>query len=139
MPFISSREYSTFKIFRSAKDGYYAETTSEIIFADEKKGLKVNVPKGFRTDFASVPKNFQHIISPIGKHAQASVLHDYLYAKNSYASTINAGGALKVSRKTADKIFYNAMRESSVNVVTAWIMWAMVRAFGYFSFHKREF
>ena len=75
MPFISSREYSTFKIFRYAKDGYYAETTSEIVFADEKTGLKVNVPKGFRTDFASVPKNFQHIISPMRKQAFCTIIY----------------------------------------------------------------
>lgn len=135
MSFASNREYASFKIYRYTKSGYFAEITSEIVYKD-KSGLEVKVIKGFRTDFASIPKCLQSFISPIGKHSQASVIHDYLYAKNSYG--IKDGLATKVSRRAADKIFYNSMLDSNVNKFTAIVMWAMVRAFGYFSFHKRE-
>ena len=36
------------------------------------------VPKGFRTDFASIPKLFRIVLSPIGRHGKAAVIHDYL-------------------------------------------------------------
>ena len=37
------------------------------------------VPANFITDFASVPRIFWPIISPIDKHANAAVIHDWMY------------------------------------------------------------
>lgn len=37
------------------------------------------VPDGFITDFASVPRVFWPIISPIDIHANAAVIHDFMY------------------------------------------------------------
>ena len=37
------------------------------------------VPAGFITDFASVPRMFWPIISPIDTHANAAVIHDWMY------------------------------------------------------------
>lgn len=45
------------------------------------------VPAGFVTDFASVPRVFWSIISPIDNHANAAVVHDYMYQTN-YASKL---------------------------------------------------
>lgn len=42
-------------------------------------------PEGFITDFASVPRIFWPIISPIDTHANAAVIHDFMYQTN-YAS-----------------------------------------------------
>lgn len=39
----------------------------------------VTVPKGFVTDFASVPKVFFSALPPIGRYTYAAILHDYLY------------------------------------------------------------
>lgn len=39
----------------------------------------LTVPPNFITDFASVPRIFWSIISPIDTHAKAAVLHDFMY------------------------------------------------------------
>ena len=38
----------------------------------------INIPKGFNTDFGSIPQLFQSLVSPIGSPTKAYVLHDYL-------------------------------------------------------------
>lgn len=81
----------------------------------------ITVPEGFVTDFASVPRVFWHLISPIDKHGKAAVIHDYLY-RHKYQD----------DRKRCDDIFKEAME---VLHVSAWkifcIYWA-VRIFGQF-------
>ena len=57
------------------------------------------VPKGFSTDFGSVPQLFQGIISPVGNASKAYVLHDFL-------CVLAHDGRL--SRANADRIFKEA-------------------------------
>ena len=57
----------------------------------------VTVPKGFKTDFASVPRGLWNILPPDGKYTQAAVLHDYILSANIYPF------------KKADYVFYEAM------------------------------
>ncbi|QDP50756.1 MAG: hypothetical protein Unbinned1322contig1001_32 [Prokaryotic dsDNA virus sp.] len=38
----------------------------------------ITVPAGYRTDFASVPRFFHRIISPVGRHGKAAIVHDWL-------------------------------------------------------------
>ena len=45
-----------------------------------RERLAVVVPAGYVTDFASIPRAVHFIISPFGKHAEAAVIHDWLYA-----------------------------------------------------------
>lgn len=85
------------------------------------------IPKGFKTDFASIPRIFWNIIAPIGKHTLPSVLHDYLY---------EYGSSMGISRKKADKIFYDAMIESHVARITANVMWFCVRMFAFRHYKK---
>ena len=40
---------------------------------------KVVVPRGFVTDFASIPPVFYALLPPIGRYTYAAILHDYLY------------------------------------------------------------
>ena len=39
----------------------------------------VEIPNGFITDFASVPRLFWNIFPPIGNYRNAAIVHDYLY------------------------------------------------------------
>jgi hypothetical protein len=43
------------------------------------KPWKITAPRGMYTDLASVPKAMWNIVGPIGRHLEASILHDYLY------------------------------------------------------------
>ncbi len=81
----------------------------------------IRVPKGFVTDYASIPRIFRPIVLPYGKHSGASVVHDYLYSK---------GCDLDIERKKADKIFFEILKEEGVNPILARLMYVAVRIFG---------
>jgi hypothetical protein len=79
---------------------------------------KVEAPKGFVTDFASVPRMFWSLLPPDGNYSHAAVLHDYLYWTQS------------VSRETADEIFRMAMVDMKIKDSTIKIMYEGVNKFG---------
>lgn len=80
----------------------------------------ITVPKGFTTDFASVPRIFWTLIPPDGKYSQAAVLHDYLYVQKI------------TTRKKADKIFLEAMKVLKVPFWKRRVMYYAVRLGGGF-------
>ncbi|QPX63834.1 putative tail assembly chaperone [Campylobacter phage F358] len=81
----------------------------------------IRIPKGFRTDFGSIPQLFQSIISPVGKPTKAYVLHDFLCGKS------NKGD---IPRALADELFLDAMKLLGVNVIKRYVVWAWVRIYG---------
>ena len=89
------------------------------IFCDEATSEVHLVFKGFRTDFASIPGGAQSFISPFGAHAEAAVIHDFMYAVG------EEGG-----RDQADKVFYTQLRESRVGALRSRIMYEAVRRGG---------
>lgn len=44
----------------------------------------ITVPEDFVTDFASIPRVFWPILSPLDEYAKAAVLHDYMYVMGPY-------------------------------------------------------
>ena len=76
------------------------------------------VPKGFRTDLASVPRIFWSIYPPFGRYNGACVVHDYLYTTHALA------------RIECDLILRAIMRKNRVSKVTRNIFYIMVRLFG---------
>lgn len=81
--------------------------------------VTIEIPQGFVTDFASIPKAFHFLIHPFGRHAPAAVLHDFLYALGQ-----------KKARKLADRLFLHAMQEAGVPGLRRSLMYRMVRTFG---------
>jgi hypothetical protein len=73
------------------------------------------VPVGFRTDFASVPRPVVWLIPRYGVYTRAAILHDYLLRSES------------VSKVDADGLFRRALRECAVSLPRRWMMWAAVR------------
>lgn len=66
-------------------------------------GIKIKIPKGFVTDFASIPKWYWHYgLSPHGRYSKAAIVHDYLYWVQC------------CTKKQADNILLIAMKESGV-------------------------
>ena len=82
-------------------------------------GNLILVPCGFKTDFASIPRIFWAILSPLGRHTIPSIIHDYLYSD-----------LFKISRKEADLIFYKSMLDYGVEIYYAKIMYWCVSLFG---------
>ena len=87
----------------------------------------IRVPKGFRTDYASVPKIFRNIINTYGKHGRAAVVHDWLYSSQC---------KIDVTRAEADKIFLEIMVEWNVKKYKRILMYVLVRMFGRSHFRK---
>lgn len=38
----------------------------------------IDVPAGYRTDFASIPRIFWRVLPPFGRYGKAAVIHDWL-------------------------------------------------------------
>ena len=95
------------------------------LFSDyvyKTKEYLIKVPKGFVTDYASIPKLFRTVVLPYGKHSGASVIHDWLYS-----SMCN----LDISREKADKIFLEILKEEKSKIfLLRIVMYIAVRKFG---------
>lgn len=90
-------------------------------------GIFIDVPIGFHTDFASVPRFLWWIYPPSGEYGQASVIHDYMYRQR-----------CKFSRILADAIFLDAMQSLNVPFWKRYTMYLGVRVFGWLSFNKEK-
>jgi hypothetical protein len=84
----------------------------------------VEVPKGFVTDFASIPRVFWSLLRPDGEYTYAAIIHDYLYWEQ------------KRSRAVADQIFKFAMHDFDVSSQVIGIIYAAVRVAGGHSWNE---
>lgn len=103
------------------------QTENEFIYSPTKElNLKpVKVPKGFVTDFASVPWPACMLIPKDGNYNQAAVVHDYLYHT-------------QIRPKVeADTIFLDGMKTLGVSLIKRHIMYNAVKIFGGFGWRKR--
>lgn len=81
--------------------------------------VSITVPKGFVTDFASIPQAFWGFgFSPNGKYSRAAIVHDYLYWSQG------------CTRSEADNILLIAMKESAVPTATRDAIYQGVRIGG---------
>lgn len=97
--------------------------------SDKDKGQIILVPKGFTTDFASIPRLFWTLIGhPTGKYGKAAIIHDYLYHIQTK------------TRSQTDRIFYEAMRVLKVSFIKRWLMYHYVKTLGWipWGMHKRR-
>jgi hypothetical protein len=78
----------------------------------------VNVPIGFVTDFASVPRAFWSVLPPDGEYTYAAILHDYLYWNQA------------TDRATADNVLKAAMEDFGVSKTDAFFVYNGVRLGG---------
>jgi hypothetical protein len=86
----------------------------------------VTVPAGFVTDFASIPRLFWTLIPKLGPYNMAAVIHDYLYRTQPDGWT----------RRMADEVFYDLMREDGVRASRAWTMHRAVRLGGWVNWRR---
>lgn len=92
------------------------------------KGKVIEIPTGFICDLASIPRFLWSMLSPrYAGFVYPAILHDYIYRTPE----------VKYSRKEADNLFYEALREEGVSWYTANKMWVAVRNFGIMNYKKR--
>lgn len=117
---------------------YWTELIDEV----DGSNFTIEIPESFVTDFASVPKIFHSILSPIGKHGKAATVHDYGYwsvkvqlkedlalAEN-WVDVMVAKARSEDCKKLMDSVFVEAMEVSGVNKVVEFVMYQAVSIFG---------
>lgn len=87
----------------------------------------VLVPAGYKTDGASVPRAFYNIIARFTDALPAALVHDLRY------DPMEVDGVKQrvLTRKEADREFYENLRASGVNVARAQAAYRAVRLFGW--------
>ncbi|EKM6056584.1 DUF1353 domain-containing protein [Salmonella enterica] len=89
----------------------------EFYLSDDNSDV-IEVPAGFVTDLATIPRIFWTILLPDGKYAKAAIIHDYLY-----------DNALR-TKKEADLIFLDGMTVLGVPRLKRKVMYWAVRVSG---------
>ena len=79
---------------------------------------EVSVPKGFVTDFASIPRLFWSLLRPDGDYTYPAIIHDFLYWDQ------------KVTRADADLTFKLAMEDFGIPPITVATIYNAVRIGG---------
>jgi hypothetical protein len=109
--------------FVEDKGGYkiYVLVTDLFFHID---GSRYIVPRGFRTDLASIPFPMSKWIKRENDHyARSVILHDYLYQK-------------QIGRFKADEIFFQAMLEEGTPLRYAIPFYLGVRLCGWIRYNK---
>jgi hypothetical protein len=86
----------------------------------------IEVPVGFKTNFASVPRVFWPLISPIDDHGKAAVVHDFCY----YIGYD--------TKKRCDDIFREALVVLKTAKLKVFFMYWSVRLFGWYAWWKNR-
>lgn len=100
------------------------ELDAPLVYLDAA-GNRWEVPTGFTTDLASVPRLVPGVVrlffrGPL-QTARAAILHDWLYQSKT------------VSRRQADALFFEALRATGESRAGAWMMWLGVRSGGWWA------
>ena len=115
-----------FKIIPYKKTVIEWEVYKDFGYKDRELDITIVVPKGSRTDFASIPRIFWSILPPwYPTYGEAAVIHDYLYRHGLY------------NRKAADIVFLHAMKELNVVKWKRTVMFWAVRLFGTPAYKKK--
>ncbi len=94
------------------------------------------VPKGFITDFASIPRFMRWYINPVGKIRPAALVHDYLYSR---IGCVTIDGIKEVfTRKDCDDEFLEIMREIGMKYLKRNIAYRGVRVGGWKGWNRRR-
>lgn len=111
-------------------DVFRLEETLEYWLGPDETGTLLIVPVGFETDFASIPKLFQNLLSKFDTHRRAAIIHDYLYRTHGKGGMYN--------RERCDQIFLEAMKVLGVPWLKRKTMYRAVRLFGWASWNKER-
>ena len=99
---------------------------SRLTYENEK--YKVTIKQGLVTDGASIPRIFWSLVGcpTSGKYVGSALIHDGLYCSEI------------ISRKEADELFLDMLKDNGVCTIKRYIMFAAVRIGGYFVWKKHN-
>lgn len=99
---------------------FLLEESVEILFTYNRKTYKELIPKGFTTDFGSIPKIFRNWLSNVSGYNKAYLLHDYQYTETES----------NITRKEADEILRENLKFLGMNLFDRNSVYFAVRCFG---------
>ena len=105
----------------SAEADWELDSVMRVITA---AGERIEIPTGFLTDLASIPRIFHSVIPVNGKHRLPAILHDYLFVIQDRP------------RAEADALFQEAMEACGVRWTQRKAMYLAVRAGGWMPWNK---
>ena len=88
---------------------------------------EITVPAGMLTDLASVPVFARWFVGRVGRHLEAAIVHDFLYAAHRWETDV---ARQRLKRKFADDLMFRGMRDARVDIFRAYVMYLVIRAFG---------
>lgn len=88
--------------------------------------IPFNVPAGFETDFASIPRFARVLIPKLGRYNKAAVIHDFIYQSDQ----------IQLDRYQADVIFLDAMADLGVAKWKRTLMYWAVRIGGFLAWTR---
>ena len=97
-----------------------------LVYQSDRLERVLIVPRGFVTDFASVPRLPFVFWLAGGKATKAAVVHDFLYRKSG------------VTRADADAVFAEAMKATGQAAWRRGLMWAGLRLGGWVAYKNAE-
>lgn len=99
-------------------DGNKWELLSDLVWDDGS--ISITVPKGFKTDLASIPRLLTPLFPVHGLQTRAAVIHDWLYVHGGHLAEGN------FTKSQADKLFRDIMEHLGVGYIKRNLMYAAV-------------
>lgn len=103
----------------------------------EEKRFDIRIPKGLLTDLSSVPPWGRWLVSRVGPHLEASIVHDWLYVAWQHEK-IEKSDLTEEMRGFADDVFRAAMRTAKVRSWRAWLIYEAVHRGGRKAFYGED-
>ena len=121
-------EFQTELLIGNIDDRYW-KLFYPLIYKSDLLQCTIEVPTGFESDLASVPRVPVAYWFWGGRVHREAILHDYLYRIDSIPI---------VSFNTANSVFLEAMKVRDKSWFVRWPMYIGVMSGGYFSYHKKK-
>jgi hypothetical protein len=96
----------------------YWYLSSDMTWTLPKSARTILIPRGFVTDFASVPTTFWAWMPPTGRYGLPAIVHDWLYWDQ------------RMARSEADDVFGDALGDLDVSGWRHFVLYRSVRWFG---------
>ncbi len=101
-------------------DGIYWVLREPLVYKRPDNNNSITVPRGFVSDFASVPRIFWIAFPRTDKYTAAAVVHDYLYWQQ----------PSECDQECADDLLLVAMEQAQVDYITRNAIYSAVRIAG---------
>lgn len=101
--------------------------TDELVYSTALLGGIFKVPRGFQTDFASIPRILWTLAPPVDRYDPAAVVHDAGYGN---ALTTQNDMRVYLIKDWCDRIFLEACLSVGVAKWRAEVMYQLVKTFG---------